>query len=506
MSAPTGTQPLPPAVQEKNLRYDLMSAATSAPWALLSLPASFIIAALLTQYYGIQQGMYGLIASMPAWCNALQIILVPLMARYMGPRDMMLSMAWLNMGLWVLLSAILSYLPSDNARDAGHIFLIFFLLTSLSSSFVGVGWTAWIQQWVPENIRGNHFGKRNRLIGFTTVAFLVISMVVLDKLDGSLWAYQILIIICAAGRFISVLWTHPIVSPVADTAGFGGSGWLRQLSDLRHHPGFLRMVVINTWIGFWMGLVGPFVPVYAYEHLAIAPWQMAFLSILTSVTAALALPVWGRVLDKNGCVPVMVAGLFFWRLADFAWCFISPQTNWVLYLLYINGGIFSGAFMLGQFNLILRLMPAHARTAAVSLNLAVMSLAAGIAPILGGYLLQDYAGDSDLPYRLGIGAMCLASILCVPFLRRIKEPEKVDPKGVLGAMRTAREIIQVQSLNMLAAANTIARKRLPRAPKATQSRSPHSGSEPQRPSDPQSGHNPEEQTPEPPQDDSRNRG
>src|SRR5690606_6084946 len=127
---------------------------------------------------------------------------------------------------------------------------------------------------------------------------------------------------------------------------------------------------------------------------------------------------------------------------------------------WINGGIFSAAFLLGQFNLILRLMPTHARTAAVSLNLSVMSLAAGIAPVLGGIILQNSVRGDDLLYRIGIGAMCVASILCIPFLRSIKEPEKTNPKGVLGAMRTARQILMLQGMSFAAAANTIARKRL----------------------------------------------
>lgn len=438
----------------------MAAAMSSAPWVLLSLPANFIISAMLTQYYGIGPGMYGLIASLPAWCNALQIALVPVLARFLNPRDMALSLSWLNLGLWLLLSAILGYLPADNARDAGHIFLIFFALTSFSSSFASVGWTAWIQLWVPEKIRGNHFGRRNRMTGIVTVAFLVLSMVLLDELEGSLWAYQSLIIITALGRFYSVMAMHPIVTPPGEDKQFGASDWLRQLTDLRHHPGFLRMVAINAWTGFWMGLVAPFIPVYAFNYLDVSPGKFAFLSILSSITAAAAMPIWGRVLDKNGCIPVMAAGLIFWRLLDFGWCFVTPQNNWILYIMWVNGGLFSAAFLLGQFNLILRLMPSHARTAAVSLNLAVMSLAAGIAPVLGGILLQDYAAKTDMPYRLGIGAMCLASILCVPFLRSIKEPEKGNPKGVLGAMRTARQILQLQGMSFASAANTIARKRL----------------------------------------------
>lgn len=460
-AASRSSAPLPPAVQHKNLSHDLIAAMASAPWAVLSLPASFIISALLTQYYGIQPGMYGLIASLPAWCNALQIGLVPLLARYMDARDMTLSMSWLNAGLWVLLAAMLSYLPTDNATDAGHIFLIFFALTSFSSSFVGVGWTSWIQQWVPENIRGDHFGRRNRRTGIITVSFLVLSMFTLDKFEGSVWAYQSLIIVCAIGRLFSLLWLHPIVTPVSnEPSKFGASDWLYQLRDLRHHPGFLRMVVINAWFGFWTGLVAPFMPVYAYNHLAVTPGHFAFLSILASLTAAAFMPVWGRVLDKNGCIPVMVAGVFFWRLVDFGWCFVTPETNWVLYPMWFSGGVFSAAFLLGQFNLILRLMPTHARTAAVSLNLSVMSLAAGIAPVLGGIILQNNLREDDLLYRIGIGAMCIASILSIPLLRSIKEPEKTNPKGVLGAMRTARQILMLQGMAFAAATNTIARKRL----------------------------------------------
>ena len=58
------------------------------PWQLLTLPGNFVIAALLTQYYGLGKATYGLIVSLPMWSNAAQIVVLPWLARFLTPKEL----------------------------------------------------------------------------------------------------------------------------------------------------------------------------------------------------------------------------------------------------------------------------------------------------------------------------------------------------------------------------------------------------------------------------------
>jgi hypothetical protein len=84
----------------------------ATPWAFLSLPGNFVLAALLTQVYQLDTATYGLIASLPAWGNALQIFIIPWLARFLTPKELALGMSWFNIGLWSVFAAVLPHLPA----------------------------------------------------------------------------------------------------------------------------------------------------------------------------------------------------------------------------------------------------------------------------------------------------------------------------------------------------------------------------------------------------------
>jgi hypothetical protein len=65
------------ASSRRNLLIGTGEGILAMPWNFLSLPGNFVIAALLTQYYGLGKDTYGLLVSLPMWSNAAQIVLLP---------------------------------------------------------------------------------------------------------------------------------------------------------------------------------------------------------------------------------------------------------------------------------------------------------------------------------------------------------------------------------------------------------------------------------------------
>ncbi len=446
--------------QEKvNLRIGIGEGLLATPWVILSLPAGFIVSAMLNLYYGIEPGTFGLIASLPAWANAVQILALPFLAKFFTAREMALSMSWLNLGLWVMLSAMLSFLPADDASVAGGIFLVFFVLASLSASFIGLGWTAWVNQWVPTNIRGEYFGKRNRYIAIVTVLFLLLSTSLLDLFENSIVSYQIILILAAAMRFGSVLWQHRIVDREhAEEPLFEGN-LLKQLKLLPAHKVFLGILIFNAWVNFWMNLTGPFAPVFVYEHLGMTPGQFALINVLSTLSTAASMPLWGKVIDRYGCIPAITLGLLLWQGGGYLWSILTPETTWLLYPMWLFGGMSAAGFLLGTFNLLFKVIPSEAKTVAISANLAMTSVAAGTAPIISGQILgmaQSMGWDPVLVYRCGFVLAPTMTLLSLLFIHRIKEPESDERFGGLsGSMRMARQTLQLFGGVALANTNLI---------------------------------------------------
>jgi MFS family permease len=116
----------------------------------------------------------------------------------------------------------------------------------------------------------------------------------------------------------------------------------------------------SVW-SFAANCFGPFYHVFMFEQLNFSAFDVGILSTLTALGGALALPAWGRLLDRFGNKPVMTFALIVWQLQNFLWCFITPENRSLLYGMWIFGGLTSACFILGQFTLLLRLLPVEAK-------------------------------------------------------------------------------------------------------------------------------------------------
>ena len=421
------------------------------PWAFISVPGNFILAALLTQIYALDKASYGLIASLPAWSNAAQIFIIPWLARFLTPKDLTLGMGWFNIGLWTMFAAVLPYLPTTNAPGVSSLFFIFFLCTSFSLSFLGVGWTSWVQDWVPARLRGQYFGQRNRWLSLSTVVFLLLAMVLFRWSEHALWPYQLLIGMAVAMRFGGLIWQHAIRTH-SEHLDVLGRSWISHLRENLASRDLIIFIVFSAWVSFWLGFVGPFMPVFSFEQLGFEPGSFSVLVILATISGIFGWWFWGRQVDRHGCVPVLITGLLLWEIPSYVWVFVSRDTVWMLYPQWIIGGFFSTAYFAASFNLLLKLVPPGTKLAGVSLHLAVTSIAAAIAPVLAGLLLAHFleAGAGILAYRVGFAVKSTLLLAGLLILRGMREPQRSTRTSLPGAFRTMRQLLVTQGASFFA--------------------------------------------------------
>lgn len=440
-----------PSSSRKNLRIGTGEGILAMPWAFLSLPGNFLVAALLTQFYGLDKTSYGLIASLPAWSNAAQIFIIPWLARFLTPKDLNLGMSWFNVGLWTMLAAALPFLPTNDASGVGRLFFIFFLLASLSQSFGAVGWTSWVKDWVPARLRGQYFGKRNRWLNLSTVVFLLLALALFRWNEHALWPFQLLIGAAVAMRYGSLIWQHAIRTQ-SDHLDVLGRGWISHLRENLASRDLVIFIIFSAWTSFWLGFAGPFVPVFSFEELGLEPGSFSILVILGTISGIFGWWFWGRQVDRHGCVPVLFAGLLLWELLSYVWVFVSRDTVWLLYPLWVIGGFFATAYFAASFNLLLKLVPAGTKLAGVSLHLAVTSVAAAVAPVLAGILLTHFleAGAGLTAYRVGFAVKSTSVLAGLMLLRGLREPQRSTRASLPGAFRTVRQLLATQGASFFA--------------------------------------------------------
>lgn len=438
----------------RNLRLCTIEGLYATPIVYLLQPGNFVIAALLPGVFHLRPDMYGLIASLPFWGNFAQAFLMPFVDRLFAAKTASLVFCSFQVVCWAALAFALPFLPVDDPAGSGPWFLLIFACSAAITAVTGVVWTSWVQEWVPWRLRGKYFGMRNRLMQVALIVFLFLVGDLIDPAAaGSVRAFQWLLFGTVALRVVSVYLQHRTrtSSPVVHTDS--RAPWRDQLAVLVRAPGYLWFIGFGAVWGFAANFFGPFYYVFMYEQVDMTVRNVSHLVILTCLGGALSYPAWGAMADRFGNKPVMLFCMIAWQVQNFLWCFLEPSNRNLLYPMWAFGGVMSAGFTLGLFNIQLKLIPAEAKTLAISMNLAVTSLVTAVAPILGGSVLGHFlaqgANALELYHTLFLVQPVLALAGCL-LLVRVHESSAAPLASVVGAMRNLRTLGAVMGLGFLA--------------------------------------------------------
>jgi MFS family permease len=458
------TEPAPPqvspgraqAVRNKAdlalcLRYSTTEGIVAMPIVTMALTGSMALSALITKAFPLSPASIGIMGSLPFAGNFLQIFVSPFLMRWRPPKVITVAAATLHWASWVVLGILLPWIPRDSPARASLWILGWFLVSSCLGAVAGVTWSTWIEEWVPARIRGKYFGRRNQILQFATVVFLMVSGWILSRWEYSVAAFQSVILVSAFLRIFSLRlqWlspTRPRRPPAPEPESFRA-----QARVLGASASFLVFVAFGAVWSFATNCFGPFYTVFMFDKVGFSALDVGVVTALSQVGGAFSLPAWGRLLDRYGNKPVMVVSLVLWQLSMFAWCVVSPANRTVLYFLWTWIGATSAGFVLGQFTIVLRLIPVDAKRLAIGFNLAVSSLVAAVAPVLGGWALTHApSGWSGLEaYHACFAVQPVIALAGAFLLLRVTEPAASPFSTVVGAMRNIRTLGGVLGLSFL---------------------------------------------------------
>ncbi|MBL9210588.1 MAG: MFS transporter [Opitutaceae bacterium] len=422
------------------------------PIVTMSLPVNVFMTALVAKAFILPKTTIGLISALPFVGNFLQIFIAPFLARWKSAKTITVLAASLHLVSWAALGVLLPWIPRDDPAAAGTWLTVWFLITSGFGAVAGVSWNAWVQEWVPYRIRGKYFGRRNATLQFSTLTFLLIAGWSLAHWQYAIPVFQVLIAGAVLMRVFSLRWQwvsptrarrHVAVKPMSFREQFGVVLGARSL---------LVFIAFGAIWSFAANIFGPFYHVFMFDQLGLSALEVGFLATLAQLSGALSLPAWGHLLDRYGNKSVMAFSLILWQAQNFLWCFLTPENRNVLYAMWIWGGATSAGFILGQFTLLLRLIPLEAKNLAIGVNLAVTSLVAAIAPITGGAVLTWALARWPDPFAVHYVCFTVQPVLALlgsMLLLRVREPRASSLTMVFGAMRNIRTLSGVFGLSFL---------------------------------------------------------
>ncbi|HWA08881.1 MAG TPA: MFS transporter [Opitutaceae bacterium] len=436
----------------RSLRLCTAEGIMAMPVVTMSLPVNVFMTALVAKAFPLPLPTIGLISALPFAGNFLQIFVSPLLARWRPPKTLTVTAATLHLVTWIALGIFLPWVPHDDPAAAGRWLTAWFLLSSCFSAVAGVTWNAWIQEWVPGRVRGKFFGRRNGILQVSTLTFLLAAGWALARWNYAVPAFQLIVAGAAFLRVFSLRWqwqspTRPLRSDTGPERPLG-----EQVRIVGAARSFLLFVAFGAVWSFAANCFGPFYHIFMFEQEGLSAFDVGVLSTLSQLGGALSLPAWGPLLDRYGNKSVMTVSLILWQVQNFLWCFVTPENRWLLYPMWLWTGVTSAGFVLGQFTLLLRLIPMEARNLAIGVNLAVNSLFAAVAPVAGGWILARALGrwpDALAVYHVCFLLQPVLALAGCSLLLRIQEPQASPLTMVVGAMRNIRTLSGVLGLSFL---------------------------------------------------------
>ncbi|MBP7044644.1 MAG: MFS transporter [Chloroflexi bacterium] len=259
---------------------------------------------------------------------------------------------------------------------------------AFAANMANPGWTSMVADLVPNAMRGRYFGSRNVAMG---VAALLIGPLAGKLITaGNTWAnspvlgYQIVFGLAFILGMISTALFSKINEPPMKTE----DGRHHQRGDLRkaikQAPGYIGLIASAFVWNLSLQIAAPFFNVYLVDAFQASTTTIGLLVAVSSLTALIGQPVFGRFLDKKGALWVMLVCGFTIPVLPLGWIFITAP--WQVGLINTLGGFVWAGYNLANFNLLLLLTPDTQRARAVALYQTAVFTSAVIGPLLGGYL------------------------------------------------------------------------------------------------------------------------
>jgi DHA1 family tetracycline resistance protein-like MFS transporter len=194
----------------------------------------------------------------------------------------------------------------------------------------------------------------------------------------------------------------------------------------------LFVIVFVDLVGF--GLVIPLLPFFAERHGA-APETVTLVMATYSAAQLFAGPFWGRLSDRYGRRPILLASLAG-SVVSYLWLGFADQL-WMLFAARAVQGAMAGNIAAAQAYIADVTSPEN-RARGMGLIGAAFGLGFILGPAIGGALAgaDPNAPDVHLPFLLGAGLSALAFLGTLLFLKESLDPatRRAPTKGRLAAI------------------------------------------------------------------------
>ena len=380
---------------QTGLRYVIKDGIASQAMGILT-GGAFLVAFAVK--LGASNMVIGLLAAIGPLAQLLQLPSIFIVEKVRNRSLITVVAAALSRICWLIIALSPFIFP---ARIAIVVLLILLAAVSAFGAVSGCSWNSWMRDLIPQNILGSFFSKRMRIATGIGIALSLAAAFYLDYWKKFLPKYEIegysilFLLGFAAGAlglyFLAMTPERRMPQPEERPRIF------KLLSQPFRDENFRKLITFMCSWNFAVNLAGPFFMVYMLKRLGLSMSFIIGLSIVSQVMNFIFLKIWGRYTDRfsNKSVLAICGPLFI--LSILAWTFTTMPEKYfltipLLVVIHIVMGLSSAGVSLASGNISMKLAPEGQATTYLASNTIVNSVAAGIAPILGGKFADFFSG------------------------------------------------------------------------------------------------------------------
>lgn len=335
----------------------------------------------------------GLLAGIPPFISLLQLFTPPLLRKFGGKRKELTLTCYSSARILWVIPILIPFIPFLIAHPifAMWILIIMMCLFTGLNAIGGISWSSWMSDLVPRERYGRYFAKRSTIIKVVgTIAVLAGSKLYdswkykyVDKppLDG----FSLIFFIGLIFGLISLFLLKGIQEPKWQISRPQDTPWKKMVIPLKD-KNFRRFAFIQMYWIFALMFSSPYFSAYMRKNLGLDLTTISIFSLVATGVVLICSPLWGKLCDRLGNRPILMASYVVKGFYCFAWLFVTADNYWITILITRIFFCFDLAMTFSASNILYKISPKGDNTGHLAINGVLVTISSMLAPIIAGWL------------------------------------------------------------------------------------------------------------------------
>ncbi len=413
---------LPTTVVNRAIRLTYAQAMIGSVYAA-STGGMFLIGyALKLQANDVQ---IGLMSAIPMLSVGVQLLSSALIEKGISRRILTIISTLGNVLCWGLVILIPYMLASQPPVVKIGALIAIITLVSIFGQISGNARWSWVGDLIPSSFRGTFFGRLTMYGGIIGTIFALVEGRFLDAIKAQ--GIQAFSILFGFGMIFGILNALLFVPqpdiPISKDEKI--DNYWQLVKDTFANKA-LTPVMIFALIWSMQGIAGPFYATYLLRDVKLSFLGLGLLNSVVTLVILVTSQFWGRIVDRYGCRPVIIAAVVSQIPLPIIWIWLkTPLPVYiVLPFVHILVGLALSGLSVALNTLIYKVIPPAGRSVQAAIYSVIVVLGAAPMPAIGGHLpgwLNAMGIHADLRCTFFAQILVLAAAAYVA--RFIKEPD-----------------------------------------------------------------------------------